>query len=213
MAEAFSNKVVRAAGIVTSYSGSTIGAGSTTITVTAITGIGVSFLVDNQNFVAGTRVHSTLPVSGGVGTVFTDKNSTNTASATSQTVKFLGPTTAYTSPASTKSIIIGGTFANNTNNSVNLSVEIYDTSVGVTSTGSAAIASKIPIPAGSSFVISDTVTQQSQLQDRLLLPLELQLISRLRLDMFQVILMFISMVQNKLRQVIIPLRTDRLSQY
>ena len=156
MAEAFSNKVVRAAGIVTSYSGSTIGAGGTTITVSAITGIGVSFLVDNQNFVAGTRVHSTLPVSGGVGTVFTDKNSTNTASATSQTVKFLGPTTAYTSPSATKSIIIGGTFANNTQNSVNLTVEVYDTSVGVTSTGSAAIASKIPIPAGSSFVISDT---------------------------------------------------------
>jgi len=156
MAEAFSNKVVRSAGIVTSYSGSTIGAGGTTITVTAITGIGVSFLVDNQNFVAGTRVHSTLPVSGGVGTVFTDKNSTNTASASSQIVKFLGPTTAYTSPAATKSIIIGGTFANNTNNSVNLTVEVYDTTVGVTSTGSAAIASKIPVPSGSSFVISDT---------------------------------------------------------
>ena len=156
MAEAFSNKVVRAAGIVTSYSGSTIGAGGTTITVTAITGIGVSFLVDNQNFVAVTRVHSTLPVSGGVGTVFTDKNSTNTASASSQIVKFLGPTTAYTSPAATKSIIIGGTFANNTNNSVNLTVEVYDTTVGVTSTGSVAIASKIPVPSGSSFVISDT---------------------------------------------------------
>ena len=156
MAEAFSNKVVRSAGIVTSYSGSTIGAGGTTITVTAITGIGVSFLVDNQNFVAGTRVHSTLPVSGGVGTVFTDKNSTNTASASSQIVKFLGPTTAYTSPAATKSIIIGGTFANNTNNSVNLTVEVYDTTVGVTSTGSVAIASKIPVPSGSSFVISDT---------------------------------------------------------
>ena len=151
MAEAFSNKVVRAAGIVTSYSSSTIGAGSTAITVTANTGIGVSFLVDNQNFIAGTRVHS---IDGT--TIYVDKSSTNTASATSQTVKFLGPTTAYTSPASTKSIIIGGTFANNTNNSVNLSVEIYDTSVGVTSTGSAAIASKIPIPAGSSFVISDT---------------------------------------------------------
>ena len=156
MAEAFSNKVVRAAGIVTSYSGSTVAAGSTAITVTALTGIGVSFLVDNQHFVAGTRVHSTLPVSGGVGTVFTDKNSTNTASASSQIVKFLGPTTAYTSPAATKSIIIGGTFANNTNNSVNLTVEVYDTTVGVTSTGSAAIASKIPVPSGSSFVISDT---------------------------------------------------------
>jgi hypothetical protein len=156
MAEAFSNQVARAAGIVTSYSGSTIGAGSTTITVTSITGIGVSFLVDNQNFIAGTKVHSTLPVSGGVGTVFTDKSSTNTASASSQVVKFLGPTTAYTSPSATKSIIIGGTFANNTNNSVNLTVEVYDTSVGVTSTGSVAIASKIPVPGGSSFVISDT---------------------------------------------------------
>ena len=71
-------------------------------------------------------------------------------------MKFLGPTTAYTSPASSKSILIGGTFANNTNNSVNLTVELYDSSVGVTSTGAVAIASKIPVPAGSSFVISDT---------------------------------------------------------
>ena len=47
--------------------------------------------------------------------------------------------------------MIGGTFANNTNNSVELTVELYDnsTTVGV------AIASKIPVPAGSSFVISD----------------------------------------------------------
>ena len=151
MAEAFSNKVVRAAGIVTTYSGSTVAAGSTQITVTANTGIGVSDLVDNSNFIAGTRV---AQISGT--TIFTDRNSTNTSSATSQTVRFLGPTTAYTSPASTKSIIIGGTFANNTNNSVNLTVEVYDTSVGVTSTGSVAIASKIPVPSGSSFVISDT---------------------------------------------------------
>ena len=151
MAEAFSNRVARAAGIMTSYSGSTIGAGSTAITVTANTGIGVSFLVDNANFIAGTKVHS---IDGT--TIYVDKSSTNTASASSQVVKFLGPTTAYTSPSATKSIIIGGTFANNTNNSVNLTVEVYDSSVGVTSTGSAAIASKIPIPAGSSFVISDT---------------------------------------------------------
>lgn len=156
MAEAFSNSITRAVGVVTTYSGSTIGAAGTTITVTAITGIGISDLVDNQNFIAGTRVVQTLPVSGGVGTVFTDTNSTNSSSATSQNVKFLGPTTAYTSPASTKSIIIGGTFANNTQNSVNLTVEVLDSSVGVTSTGAVAVASKIPIPAGSSFVISDT---------------------------------------------------------
>ena len=52
--------------------------------------------------------------------------------------------------------MVGGTFANNTTNSVNLTVELYDSSVGVTSTGAVAIASKIPVPAGSSFVISDT---------------------------------------------------------
>ena len=151
MAEAFSNSLARAAGIVTTYSGSTVAAASTQITVTANTGIGVSDLVDNANFVAGTRV---AQIDGT--TIYTDRNSTNGASATSQTVRFLGPTTAYTSPPSTKSILVGGTFANNTSNSVNLTVELYDSSVGVTSTGAVAIASKIPVPAGSSFVISDT---------------------------------------------------------
>jgi len=151
MAEAFSNSLARAAGIVTTYSGSTVAAASTPITVTANTGIGVSDLVDNANFISGTRVAQIVGT-----TIFTDRNSTNTSSASSQTVRFLGPTTAYTSPASTKSILVGGTFANNTSNSVNLTVELYDSSVGVTSTGAVAIASKIPVPAGSSFVISDT---------------------------------------------------------
>ena len=66
MAEVFQNQVVRAVGVVTSYSGSTVAAASTAITVTALTGIGVSFLVDNPNFIAGTKVVSTSPVSGGV---------------------------------------------------------------------------------------------------------------------------------------------------
>jgi len=150
MAEVFTNSITRAVGIITSYSGSTIGASGTSITVTANTGIGVSDLVDNSNFIAGTKV---AQIDGT--TIYTDFNSTNAASASSQTVKFLGPTTAYTSPAATKSILIGGTFANNTESSVNLTIEVYDSSVGVTSTGSAAIASKIPVPTGSSFVISD----------------------------------------------------------
>ena len=151
MAESFTNSVTRAVGIMTSWSGSTIGAAGTSITVTANTGIGVSDLVVNSNFIAGTKV---AQIDGT--TIYTDFNSTNTASASSQVVKFLGPTTAYTSPAATKSILIGGTFANNTESSVNLTIEVYDSSVGVTSTGSAAIASKIPVPTGSSFVISDT---------------------------------------------------------
>jgi len=150
MAEVFSNSITRAVGIMTSWSGSTIGAAGTSITVTANTGISVSDLVDNSNFIAGTKV---AQIDGT--TIYTDFNSTNTASASSQVVKFLGPTTAYTSPAATKSILIGGTFANNTESSVNLTIEVYDSSVGVTSTGSAAIASKIPVPTGSSFVISD----------------------------------------------------------
>ena len=94
MAEVFSNSITRAVGIITSYSGSTIGAAGTSITVTANTGIGVSDLVDNTNFLAGTRVKQ---ISGT--TIYTDRLSTNTASATSQTVKFLGVTTAYTSAA------------------------------------------------------------------------------------------------------------------
>ena len=149
MAETFANSISRAVGITTSYSGSTIGAAGTSIVVTANTGIAVSDLVVNTNFIAGTKVHS---ISGT--TIYTDRNSTNAASASSQTVKFLGPTTAYTSPSATKSILIGGTFANNTDSPVDLTVEVLDNSVGA-ATGAVAIASKIPVPNGSSFVISD----------------------------------------------------------
>ena len=151
MAEAFSNSLTRAVGVVTTYSGSTVAAASTAITVTAATGIGVSDLVDNANYIAGTRVKQIVGT-----TVYTDRASTNTAAASGQIVKFLGVTTAYTSPSAVKSILIGGTFANNTDSSVELTVEIFDQSVGVTTTGgSVALASKIPVPNGSSFVISD----------------------------------------------------------
>jgi hypothetical protein len=149
MAETFANSITRAVGIMTSYSGSTIGAAGTSIVVTANTGIAVSDLVVNPNFLAGTKVNLIAGT-----TIYTDRNSTNTASSASQTVKFLGPTTSYTSPAATKSILIGGTFANNTDSPVNLTVEVLDNSVGA-ATGAVAIASKIPVPNGSSFVISD----------------------------------------------------------
>ena len=62
----------------------------------------------------------------------------------------MGPNDIYTSPGSTKSILIGGTFSNLTNNNVNLTVELV---TGVTST---TITNDIPVPTGSSFVISDT---------------------------------------------------------
>ena len=146
MAESFSNKLTRAAGLVVTKTGASIAANTNAITVTDNTGIYIGQLVDNQHFIAGTKVSN---VSGT--TINTDTASTNSAVAGSQIVDFLGVTTAFTASASEKSILIGGTFANNTNNQVKLTVELFDnsTSVGV------AIASKIPVPAGSSFVISD----------------------------------------------------------
>ena len=146
MAEAFSNKLTRAAGIVTTSSSGAVGINSTWITGISTVGVAVSDLIDNTNFIAGTKISSI-----GIGTVVADRASTNTAAATAQIFNFLGMTTAYTSAAVTKSILIGGTFANNTSSQVNLTVEIHDASAGI----QAALASKIPVPTGSSFVISD----------------------------------------------------------
>ena len=144
MAEAFSNKVARAAGIVTSTTGGAIGITTNLITGISTVHVAVNDLVDTGNFLLGTKVTNI-----GVSSVTCDRDSTNTAAATNQSVKFLGVTTAYTSSA--KSILVGGTFANNTSQSVNLTVQIYDNSV----TTEVAIAGKIPVPNGSSFVISD----------------------------------------------------------
>ena len=144
MAESFVNSLTRAAGIVTTITGGSIGITTNKISGISTAGIGVSDLVDNTNYLAGTIVQSV-----GVTSIVVSRDSTNSAAATNQTLKFLGVTTALT--AADKSILIGGTFANNTNSSVNLTVEAYDqsTAVGV------AIASKIPVPSGSSFVITD----------------------------------------------------------
>ena len=147
MAEAFSNKLTRAAGIVTSSTGGAIGVTTTIITGISTVGVAVSDLVVNSNFIAGTKITEI-----GASSVTVDRTSSNTAATTSQNVSFLGPTTAYTSASATKSILIGGTFANNTNGQVALTILVLDQSTGV----QVSIASKIPVPAGSSFVISDT---------------------------------------------------------
>ena len=146
MAEAFSNSITKTVGVVTTYTGSTIGAGATSITVTANTGIGVSDLVINQNFCGGTKV---TQIDGT--TIYTDIASTNEASASSQTVKFLGITTVYTSAAATKSIVIGGTLTNNENGAIIVFVETRDASAGV----DANLVYNAPIPEGSSMIISD----------------------------------------------------------
>ena len=146
MAEAFSNKLARAVGIETSSSGGTVGVTTTKITGISTGAVSVGDLIDNQHYIAGTKV-ATI----GIGSVFADRDSTNTASASGQSVKFLAANSVYQSPNGVKSILIGGTFANNTNNQVNLTVSVYDDS----SNSEAAIAQKIPVPNGSSFVISD----------------------------------------------------------
>lgn len=146
MAEAFVNQVNRAVGIVTSSSNASIGVGLTWMSGISTAHVAINDLVDNANFIAGTKV--TLV---GVSSVQLDRASTNTVAATASNVSFLGPTTSYTSASATKSILIGGTFANNTANSVNLTVTVYDNSA----TTESQLAAKIPVPTGSSFVISD----------------------------------------------------------
>ena len=146
MAEAFSNKLARAVVIETTSSAGTVGVTTTKITGISTGAVSVGDLVDNLHYIAGTKVETI-----GIGTVWVSRDSTNTASASGQNVKFLAPTEIYSSPGGTKSIIIGGTFANNTNNQVNLTVSVWDNSASIESS----IAQKIPVPSGSSFVISD----------------------------------------------------------
>ena len=147
MAESFVNSVTRAVGVVTSSSAGAVGVQTNLITGITTTNVTVGDLVQNTNYIAGTKVASIVSTSS----VTADRDSTNTTAATSQTVKFLGLTTAYTSASGTKSIIIGGTFCNNTDSEVEVTVHVYDNSASLTP----AIVSRVPVPNGSSFVLSD----------------------------------------------------------
>ncbi len=165
MAESFSNAIARATGIVSTTSSGAVG-----VTTNKITGLGldtglvaIGDLVINQHYRAGAKVTNV-----GSGTSVTvDRDSTNTAAATSQTVKFLGVTTAYTSPAATKSVLIGGTFANLTENNINIYVEVLDES-GTAGVSSVLLASDVPIPTGSSFVISEAGKTVLEATDKVL---------------------------------------------
>ena len=154
MAESFTNKIVRAAGIVsTTDAGAAIGAGASAITSIQTADLNVGDLVVNQHFRSGAKIYSITNSSS----LLVDRSSTNTTAAPGQKVKFLGVTTAYTSPAATKSILIGGTFSNLTQNDINVYVEVVDQSqaTGPIGVSSVQLASDIPIPNGSSFVISE----------------------------------------------------------
>jgi hypothetical protein len=155
MAESFTNALSRSVGFVTTTNNvAIVGVKTDTIVGVSTVGVDVGDLVINQHFRGGAKVTSI----GGT-TVVVDKTSTNTAQASSQTVSFLGPTTSYT--ASQKAILIGGTFSNLTNNSVNIYVEV---SSGSTATN---LANDVPVPSGSSFVISDAGKTVMLLNDEL----------------------------------------------
>ncbi len=149
MAEAFSNAVTRAAGIVTTSTACSIGIQTNKISGIATNLISVGYLVDNTNYLAGSKVEN---FGTAANEVVVDRDSTNTAAVTATgIVKALGPTSAYTAPSTEKAILIGGTFANNTAQQINLTVGVWDNSAGK----EVQLASKIPVPTGSSFVISD----------------------------------------------------------
>ena len=90
MAESFSNKLTRAAGLVVTKTGASVAALTNQITVSSNTGIYIGQLVDNQNFIAGTKVSN---VSGT--TINTDTASLNSSIAANQNINFLGVTTAF----------------------------------------------------------------------------------------------------------------------
>ena len=146
MAEQFSNAIKRRCGIVSTSTSGSIGIQTNLITGISTVDVAVNDLVDNEHFLAGSKVTVI-----GVNSTTVDSDSVNTAAASNQTVKYLGVTTAYKSDG-TKSVLIGGTFANNTTSQVNLTVNVWDNSAS-TEVG---LAVKIPVPNGSSFVITDT---------------------------------------------------------
>ena len=161
MAESFSNALKRAVGI-TSTTSASVHFAATTNVVGGMntTGITTGNLVVNQHFRQGAKITGFSTASG---YVTVDRSSTNTSAVTGQIMSFLGVTTAYTSSATDKSILIGGTFSNLTESSIQVSVEVYDNSAAGTANSTSLLASDIPIPAGSSFVISEagkTVIEQ-----------------------------------------------------
>jgi len=143
MAEVFTNALKKAVGVVTTSSSGSIGITSTIITGISTAAVAVGYLVDNGNFIGGSKV-SVI----GAGQVTVDSTSTNTTATSTQSVSFVGLTTAYASTG-LKSILIGGTLANNTTNQVSATVQV---SSGSTSYN---LLYKVPVPAGSSVVISD----------------------------------------------------------
>ena len=146
MPEIFKNSVTRTVGSVNNTNiDAEIAANATSITaLTSTAGVSVGDIVDNQHFINGVKVTTV-----NANDVVVDTASLNDAGVVDQQVSFLSATTIFT--ATEKTILIGGTFSNNTRNQVQLTLEITDSSAGTT----AQLVGRVPVPAGSSFVLSD----------------------------------------------------------
>jgi hypothetical protein len=142
MAESFTNALRRSIGSVNTSTSATIGISTNIITGVTTSGVSVGDIVYNAYINGGSRVTAI-----GSGQVTVDSTSSNTGIVTTQNVKFLGITTAYS--ATEKSILIGGTIANNTTGQVGAFIQV---SSGSTSYN---LLYNVPVPAGSSVVISD----------------------------------------------------------
>jgi hypothetical protein len=150
MAESFANKSVRRVGVTTSVTTASIGIATDRITNISTFNVAVGALVDTNYFIGGTRVTAVNVASnfGIGGSITVDSTSTNVSTALTQTVGFHSMT-AIDTPTE-KTILVAGTLANNTANQVTASVvlEQHDNE-------SINVVHDVPIPSGSSLVLSD----------------------------------------------------------
>ena len=150
MAESFASKAQRRVGVTSSVHTGTIGIATDRITNISTFNVAVGALVDTAYFIGGTRVTAINVASnfGIGGSITVDSTSTNVAAAVTQTVGFHS-VTAIDTPTE-KTILVAGTLANNTASQVTASVLLdqHDNQ-------SINIVHDVPIPAGSSLVLSD----------------------------------------------------------
>lgn len=150
MPESFANKSVRRVGVTSSVHTASIGVATDRITNISTFNVAVGALVDSNNFIGGTRVKTVDTASnfGTSGVVIVDSTSTNVSTALTQTVGFHSMTTIDT--PTEKTILVAGTLANNTASQVTASVVLEQQD-----NESINIVHDVPIPAGSSLVLSD----------------------------------------------------------
>ena len=150
MPESFANKSQRRVGVTTTVRTASIGVATDRITNISTFNVNPGALVDANQFIGGTRVIAVNVASnfGVGGSITVDATSNNVAAATTQTVGFNSVTAIDT--ATDKSILIGGTLANNTDNQLKVSVILSQQDNEHIN-----VIHDVPIPAGSSLVLSD----------------------------------------------------------